>query len=54
MPEFRTVVVVPCYNEERRLPTDAFVRGQAKGLFVIQSDKDVRIEEEFVLLGPYQ
>ena len=37
-----------------KLPVSAFQRGQAMGLFIIRSDKDVVIEEEFVLLGPYQ
>ncbi len=37
-----------------KLSSSRFERGQAQGLFVIQSDKDVRIEKEFLLLGPYQ
>ena len=32
----------------------AFERGQAAALFVIRSDGGVILEEEFVLLGPYQ
>jgi len=37
-----------------KLPVAAFQRGQAAGDFVIRSDKEVVIEEKFVLLGPYE
>ncbi len=37
-----------------KLPVETFERGQAAGVFIIRSDKDVVIEEKFVLLGPYQ
>ena len=37
-----------------KLPVEAFQRGQAQGVFIIRSDQDVKIEKEFVLLGPYQ
>ena len=37
-----------------KLPRAAFSRGQARGHFVIESDAQVEIREEFVLLGPYQ
>ena len=35
------------------LPQEAFSRGQARGLFVIESDQGLTIKHEFVLLGPY-
>jgi cytochrome c oxidase accessory protein FixG len=36
-----------------KLPEEAFENGQAKGLFRVESDAGVTLEEEFVLLGPY-
>jgi cytochrome c oxidase accessory protein FixG len=36
-----------------KMPATVFERGQATGIFIIRSDKDLMIEKEFVLLGPY-